>query len=117
MTSVTKSLRCPRCTYVGLLSWSQTEIRKRTPRRIQRRSGGMPKAWSGYALCSARRAHPIVGRRSIGDRVMRTLPLAVSAVADEDLSRQSRLECSGSRLDRSTSQVRISQKLDSTTGR
>jgi hypothetical protein len=77
----------------------------------------MPKAWSGYALCSARRAHPIVGRRSIGDGVMRTLPLAVSAVADEDLSRQSRLECSGSRLDRSTSQVRISQKLDSTTGR
>jgi hypothetical protein len=77
----------------------------------------MPKAWSDYALCSARRAHPIVDRSSIGDGVTRTLPLAASAVADEDFSRQSRLECSGSRLDRSTSQVRISQKLDSTTGR
>jgi hypothetical protein len=117
MTSATKSLRRPRCTYVGLLSWSRTEIRKHTPRRIQRRSGGMPKVWSDYALYSARRAHPIVDCRSIGDGIMRTLPLAVSAVADEDLSRQSRLECSGSRLDRSTSQVRISQKLDSTTER
>jgi hypothetical protein len=46
------------------------------------RSGGMPKARCDYALCSARRAHPIVDRRSIGDGVMRTLPLAVSAVVD-----------------------------------
>jgi hypothetical protein len=44
----------------------------------------MPKAWSDYALCSARRAHPIVDHRSPGNGVMRTLPLAVSAVADED---------------------------------
>jgi hypothetical protein len=56
----------------------------------------MPKAWSDYALYSARRAHPIVDCRSTGDGMMRTLPLTVSAVADEDLSRQSRLECSGS---------------------
>jgi hypothetical protein len=35
----------------------------------------MPKVWSDYALYSARRAHPIVDCRSIGDGVMRTLPL------------------------------------------
>jgi hypothetical protein len=67
----------------------------------------MPKAWSDYALCSARCAHPIVDPRSIGDGVIRSLPLAVSAVADEDLNRQSRPECNGSRLDRNRSQLRI----------
>jgi hypothetical protein len=59
----------------------------------------------------------IVGRRSIGDGVMRNMPLAASAMADEDFSRQSRFECSDSCLDRSTSQDRISQKLGSTIGR
>jgi hypothetical protein len=63
------------------------------------------------------RGERIVGCRSIGDGVMRNLPLAASAVADEDFSRQNRLECSDSRFDRSTSQDRISQKLGSTIGR